>query len=183
MRKTSIHSLFKAFTLIELIVVITIISIISLATYMPYAHHQKKVLLKQSAKEISQSIVQSRNLALNGLNTGWGNVNVGLYFDREAQDLIYYASTGALTISTLNSDDIYMQKSLPAWVQVDSIAWKHEKTLFTFSSIFGTGSISQEVSWAIADDVIDINISYKGASSSVLQKTIHYYRKSHISEY
>lgn len=55
-----------AFTLLELMIVITIIGIISMATYMPYAHHQKKVLIKQATREISQSLSEVRNLAVNG---------------------------------------------------------------------------------------------------------------------
>jgi prepilin-type N-terminal cleavage/methylation domain-containing protein len=58
-----------AFTLIELIIVITIITIISLATYMPYAHHQKKTLIKQGAREITQSLSEVRNFALHGLSS------------------------------------------------------------------------------------------------------------------
>jgi Tfp pilus assembly protein PilE len=45
-------------------VVVTIIGIISLATYMPYAHHQKKTLVKQAVKELSQTLSESRNLAI-----------------------------------------------------------------------------------------------------------------------
>jgi prepilin-type N-terminal cleavage/methylation domain-containing protein len=59
----------KAFTLIELMIVITIFSIISLATYLPYAHHQKKTLIKQAAREVTQSLSDARNLATNGLST------------------------------------------------------------------------------------------------------------------
>jgi prepilin-type N-terminal cleavage/methylation domain-containing protein len=67
----------RAFTLIELMIVITIISIISLATYIPYAHHQKKTLIKQAAREITQSLSEARNLAINGLSTLSGaNLNV-----------------------------------------------------------------------------------------------------------
>lgn len=183
MNKKNIHFWFKGFTLIELIVVITIIAIISLATYMPYAHHQKKVLLKQAAREISQSLIQSRNFALNWLNTWSGNVNVALYFDIEAEELIYYASTGSLNIWSLSDDKIYQKKILPVGVQVDAIAGNSEKTLFTFSSIFATGAILQEISWNLSDEVVDIDISYKWANSPILQKTIHYYKKSYISDY
>ena len=45
------YSRYSWFTLIELMVVITIVGIVSLATYMPYAHHQKKTIVKQAVKE------------------------------------------------------------------------------------------------------------------------------------
>ena len=60
----------SAFTLIELMVVITIMSIVMFASYLPYAHHQKKTLLKQASREISQSLSDARNLAIHGLDTG-----------------------------------------------------------------------------------------------------------------
>jgi len=88
----------KGFTLIELIVVISIIAIISLASYFPYAHHQKKVLLKQASREIAQSFSEARNFSLNGLNTGSGNLNVGLYIPQTATFLAYYTSTGAFDL-------------------------------------------------------------------------------------
>jgi len=43
---------------------------------MPYAHHQKKTLVKQAVKELSQTLSESRNLAIHGLDTGSGNVYV-----------------------------------------------------------------------------------------------------------
>jgi len=72
----------NAFSLLELIVVITIIGIISMAAYLPYAHHQKKVLVKQAAREVTQSLSDARNLAINGLSeSGGSNLNVALLFE------------------------------------------------------------------------------------------------------
>lgn len=89
-----------AFTLIELIVVITIIGIISLSVYMPYSHHQKKTLLHQASKELSQSLSEARNLAVHGRASGSGNLHIGLYIASEGS-LVYHAyplsSTGALS--------------------------------------------------------------------------------------
>lgn len=103
-----------AFTLLELMIVITIIGIISVATYMPYAHHQKKVLVKQAARELSQSLSETRNLAINGLLSGSGNVNTALRFASGATKLEYYTYTGALAASY---DATFMksmkQKDLP----------------------------------------------------------------------
>jgi prepilin-type N-terminal cleavage/methylation domain-containing protein len=84
----------SGFTIIELMIVITMISIISLATYMPYAHHQKKTLIKQAAREITQSLSEARNLATNGLSTLSGaSLHVGLYFPPAATQIDYYTST------------------------------------------------------------------------------------------
>ncbi len=171
----------KWFTLIELMVVITIISMISLATYLPYAHHQKKVLLKQANREISQSLSEARNLATNGLDTGSGNLNVALYLDEQATQIVYYTSTGF--IDFLNMWQIYKTKQLPQGIQIDAIAWNSEKSIFSFSAIFGTGSLEQESSGIFTGDIIDISSSYKWSSSPVLQGKIIYYMRSYISDY
>ena len=99
MNKNFPHSR-SGFTLIELLVVITIMVIVLLATYIPYAHHQKKVLIKQWAKELVQSLTEARNLAINGLRSGSGNVNVGLYFTSKATQIDYYISTWSLDIAS-----------------------------------------------------------------------------------
>lgn len=166
------------FTLIELMIVITIIWVISLTTYFPYAHHQKKVLIKQAAREISQSLSEARNFAIHGLDVGAGNVNVALYFWSWATQIDYYTSTGTLNISSLPWE-AYKQKKLPQGIQVDSIAWSTGERLFVFDSINGSWSIS----WSGVTDEVDISISYKWSSSPVLQQVIKYYRKSYISDY
>ncbi len=176
MKKTLWH--IGAFTLIELMIVMTIIGIISLATYMPYAHHQKKVLVKQWAKQLSQSIAESRNLAIHWLDTGSWNVYVWIYFASGATQLDYYASTNNLDILSLPSNP-YKVKKLPVWVQVDSIAGSSDAVLMSFAPITGSWYISLWSAW----DEIDIQISYKWANSPVLQKNIRYYRKSNISDY
>lgn len=169
----------RAFTLIELMIVITIISIISLATYMPYAHHQKKTLIKQAAREITQSLSEARNLAVNWLSTAsWANLHVGLFFASWATQIDYYTSTWVLDIVSLPAE-VYKTKKLPSWMQIDSIDGESGEQLISFSAISWSWYLSNiAFSWAI-----DIDISYKWATSDVLQKTITYYTKSFISDY
>ena len=173
----------KWFTLIELMVVVTIVSIISLATYIPYSHHQKKILLRQASREISQSLSDVRNLALNGLDIGEGNVNIGLYIEENATQLVYYASTGSLDIGSLSSEDIYKTKKLPQGIQVDKVAWYSQGSLFYFTAVFASGSLMQKDAANFTGNSIDIQISYKGADSPILQKNITYYAQSNISDY
>ncbi|MDA9129454.1 prepilin-type N-terminal cleavage/methylation domain-containing protein [Candidatus Gracilibacteria bacterium] len=174
----------RAFTLIELMVVITIIVIVSLATYLPYAHHQKKVLIKQGAKELVQSLTEARNLAINGINSGSGNLSVGLYFGADATQIDYYTVgfTGSLNIASLPTNP-YKVKRLPQGVQIDSITGIDEETLITFDAITGSGTISSTNSSYTMNDIVDILVSYKGATTPVLQKKIEYYTQSYISDY
>ena len=176
--KADRNSLLPAFTLIELMVVVTIISLVTLMTYLPYAHHQKKVLVKQASKEFSQSLQDGRNLAIHGLNTWSWNLNVGLFFGSWAQEIIYYTSTGALTLWSLDPNNIYKKKALPKGVVIDSIDGISEDILFSYEAISGNISIEPSL-W----DEFDISFSYMWSSSPVLQESIHYYTKSYISDY
>lgn len=176
MRKFYNHD---GFTLIELMVVITIIFIVTLASYMPYAHHQKKLLINQAAREISQWLSEARNLALHGLNTWSGNLNIWLFFWSWATNLVYYTSTGTLSLWTLDPNDIYKAKTFPRWVTIDSIDGINTDFLFVYDAISGDITITPN----IASESFDIDISYNKSASSVLQKHIHYYKKSYISEY
>ncbi|MCT4617375.1 MAG: prepilin-type N-terminal cleavage/methylation domain-containing protein [Candidatus Gracilibacteria bacterium] len=57
----------KAFTLIELLVAISIFFALVITTYIPYAFYQNKAKVNITIKDISQSINEARNLAINGL--------------------------------------------------------------------------------------------------------------------
>ena len=169
----------RAFTLIELMIVITIISIISLATYIPYAHHQKKALIKQAAREITQSLSEARNLALNWLSTlSWSNFDVWIYFSSWATQIDYYTSTGTLDILSLPAN-IYKSKKFPQGMKVDTIDGSSGDKLIHFSAISGSWYISNT---PFSND-IHINISYRWATNPILQKNITYYTKSFISDY
>jgi len=169
----------KAFTLIELIVVITILSIITLMSYTPYAHHQKKLLVKQAAREISQSLSEARNLAVHGIDTGSWNLDVALYFWALAGELEYYVSTGSIDLVNKSSSTLYKTKRLPPGIQVDMIDGWEQEYMLNFSAITWDISIDP----TIVNSAFDIQISYKWASSLVLQKIIRYYTQSYISDY
>lgn len=169
----------SAFTLLELMIVITIIGIISVASYMPYAHHQKKVLVKQAARELSQSFSEARNLAINGLLSGSGNVNTALRFASGATKLEYYIYTEALSA---NYDATFMkimkEKDLPKWVQVKSVNTMPQDFFVSYEAILWASQNSLSTSWAI-----DIVLAYKNTGSPVLQQTVSYYPASFISDY
>lgn len=166
------------FTLIELMVVITIIGIISLATYMPYDHHQKKTLVKQAVKELGQTLTESRNLAIHGLDTGSGNVYVWVYIEAWSQKIDYFTATWALDILNLPST-VYKTKTLPRWVEVFSINGDEDQSvLMSFSPITGSWNLV-----GTSGDIVSFILSYKWTTSPVLQKELTYYRKSFISDY
>ncbi len=171
------HKQNLGFTLIELMVVITIIGIISLATYMPYAHHQKKTLVKQAVKEVSQTLSESRNLAIHGLDTGSWNVYVWIDLIPWAKKIDYYTSTWGLNLFI--AENIYKTKQLPTGVEIVSINWDDTTPVYmSFSPITG----SWEILWT-SWDTMSLIVWYKWTTSKILQKELMYYRKSFISDY
>lgn len=171
----------RAFTLIELLIVITIMGIITVSTYIPYAHHQKKVLLQQWAREISQSLRDARNLAINGLNTGSWNVSVGLYFGSWASQIEYftYPYGESLVLTDIGALEAYRSKDLPKWIQLEEIDGVTTGTLFTFEAISGAWSFEPQT-WS---GEMVISVSFRWSTESVLRKEIVYYPQSYISDY
>lgn len=183
-----------AFTLIELMVVVTILAIVSMATYIPYAHHQKKMLVKQGVKEITQSLTEARNLAINGINTWSGNLNVWLYFGSWATEIIYYTLPYTQNFNIISSSDInptaianaevHKVKELPQGVKISGVSISNTASLFSYDAITWSGRfLTEGIYTPPVDDIILIDVSYKGDTSPVLQKTIEYYTQSYISDY
>lgn len=181
------------FTLIEFIIAMTIFFIVSALSYIPYNHYQKKWHLRQGVKEITQSLYEARNLSINGLNSGSGHLAVGVYFDTtewENTHITYFSYPHSFTGTQITNSQtphirIERTKDLPVWVQIDSVAGK-SKFLVYFESISWKGryyfwdSVTKE---EFSSDEIDIDISYKWATSPSLKKQIKYYTKWNIADY
>lgn len=173
-----------------------ILGMMLMATYAPYSHYQKKALLKQWVKEVTQSIYEARNLAINGLDVWGSNVSVGLYMDTSDifnTKMMYYG------YNDLDPDfrpwdfptpwliDEIKAKDLPNSIQFKEIEWGSQ-FLFFFKAISGdwyyysneSGSFQPIVN---TDPNIDIKISYKWATTSILQSDITYYTKTYIADY
>jgi len=182
----------RGFTLIEFMVAMAVFFIISATSYIPYNHYQKKGLLNQWVKEIVQSLYESRNLSINGLDSGSGNVSVGLYFDTTDGNntaLTYFTYPHSFSWSQIDNREwgeiqIEKIKTLPQWVQIDTIGWG-ENLLILFSAISWEGSYYywDPARSIFTDEEIDIEISYKWATSSSLQRQIKYYTKWNIADY
>ncbi len=160
-------------------VVITIMGFVALASYIPYAHHQKKVLLKQATREIAQSLSDARSLAINGVSTASGNLNIGVYLSSGATDIIYYSVpyTESLTLTNLPAES-FREKPLPVGTHITKIKDATE-TLFTFAAITGSGSTDPDL-W---QDEFPITVSYKWANTPALQRSMTYYPKSYVTDY
>lgn len=171
----------SAFTLLELIIVITIIGIVSVSSYFPYAFYQKKVLVKQAAKEISQSLLEVRNMALNGYNSWSGNTHTALFISSWATELEYYAYPYQQSIDPNNLNENYRikKKVLPKGIYVESIAWESRDTVFSFTAISGSGSIVWPTN---IGESVSIIVNGIWSRTDVLQKELLYYTRSYISD-
>lgn len=182
----------NAFSLIELIIVITIFMIISTILYAPYSFYRKKATLRQWVKEISKSIYEARNISMNGSTSSSWNISIWLYFDSANKNKVTFLSyphsyTWAQITKTIWTNiKVFKTLSLPKWVQIDKI-WTKDNGLFFFSSIFWDWKYyyfdPSRQEFTLVGNKIDINISYKWATSNILKKTIYYYIKTNIIDY
>lgn len=182
------------FTLIELMVVITIIIIITMSLFEPYHYYQKKIKIKLATKDISQSLYDARNMAINWISSG-SNSSIWVYLDsankNKIQFLSYPYTFSWSSITPTISADIKLIKevTLEQWIQIDKIwvtsldtTWK-SNWLFFFNSItwsweFYTFSPNGNIPDENAK--IKIDISYMWSSSPWLTQSLFYYTKTNI---
>lgn len=190
----------KGFTLIEMMIAITIVAILSLTTYAPYSYYQNKAKLKITAREISQLLYESRNMAINwALSNSW-NVSIWVYFDNSSllnntiKVFSYPYDSDEININNMEWWNTKLIRSLilQPWVQID---WFNisglpdpDKTnlLLFFNSInwdikYYTWNPSKNNISGI--EKLSIKFSYKWSTSPNLQKTIDYFTKTNITDY
>jgi len=181
-----------AFTLIELLISMTIFFIIVIASYVPYNFYMNKVKVRNTIREISQSLYEVRNMAINWISNV-SNVSMWLYIDVENNPnlLQFYSYPYTFTWSQITNElgsDIKLVKSyeLIDWININSIDWQ-KKFLFIFDSISWDGkyyyfneSWKQKFVW----DEVEILFSYKNATiGSPLSWKLKYFTKTNIVDY
>lgn len=182
----------NAFSLIELIVVMTILFIVSLLIYSPYLFYRQKAILKQWVKEVSKSIYEARNIAING-STSWSwNLSIWIYFDTLNNDTITFFSyphsfTGSqITVIPWSEVKIVKTLKLPEWTQIEKIWWQ-DNGLFFFSSIFWEWKYyyfdPTRQDFPLINNRIEIDITYEWATAEILKRKIFYYIWTNIIDY
>lgn len=183
---------FKAFTLIELVVVITIMVLVWLVSYMNFAYSQNKMNLKLTAKDISQSLYNARNMAINWYDSNSWNVSIWVYFDKNSKNNIkIYSYNYNLNY---NSEDLLIDRNrkliknikFNKSIELNDVDWK-DRFLFLFNAIswswyyyyWDNNNIKKEFSW----EDISINISFKWAKTWNLTKKIRYIVWTNIIDY
>ena len=163
----------KAFTLIELMVVITIMFILSMMIYAPYQHYQTKQKVRNSAKVVTQTLQQARNLAINWISTGTWNTSIWVLFESGSTDitLLQYPHGEGVT-----SSSILEKKKLEPWVK---ISW--DKLLFFYEAISWSGTYYKN-DMIINDKNLEVSIWFGWAHSWNLNKKIDYYTRTYVSD-
>ena len=171
-----------AFSLIELLVVITIIGIVSLAAYFPYAHHQKRTLVKQGMNEVSQSLKNARNMAIQW-RTSWSwNLHIWLFFKDE--NTLLFQGYDLSATGSISDADIISKRNLPRWVTLTgSLVW----TEYFFEAISGD-MVKRKLENTTFTDISheqreEIEISFMQSSSDQFRRVLYYFTKSHISDF
>lgn len=182
----------KAFTLIEMLIVMMIFAIIVMGTFVPYSHYQNKLNLKLWAKEVSKSLYDARNMALNWLSSTW-NKSIWLYFDSTSWNnnkLTYFSYPYNLTWSSIDVvENSYIKKireiTLPKKVYIKDISGK-DNWLFYFSSIswtwnyyyFDSSGVKKTFTWELV-----VNIAYDNSGSDIFNMHIKYFTWTYITDY
>lgn len=184
-----------AFTLIELVIAITIFFMLVTMTYAPYNYYINKAKIRTSIREISQSLYEVRNMAINWAYSN-SNISVWLYIDAEGNSnkLQFFSYPFLYTwaqITNILSPDIKLIKTydLQPNINIIDIDW-YTKGLFLFESITWNGlyyywdSTGTRNNINIADNEIKINLSYKWAPIwSPLAWELIYYTNTNIVDY
>ena len=182
----------KWFTLIELMIVISILWVMMTMAYAPYSYFQKKMELKVAAKQIAKTLSESRSMAIHWISSSSGNLSIWVYFDNTTwknNELKIYWFPYSMGTWVILNDSLYLLKTIDIEqnIQIDMLNNDKDNTLFLFEAITGKWDYSYfdpvKNNLAVMNNKINIQFSYKGASTSALQKNIEYYTKTYISDY
>jgi len=173
------------FTLIELIIAMTIFFIIVTMTYANYAYYQNIARVKLSLKEISQSINQTKNMALNWYDKAWINQSIWVFFQTGSNIIKFYRFNHGSWI--IKPDDTYLikEEKLQEHVIINDISWKDNMMIY-FSAIIWTGSMYYfDSTWkhSYTGTWLDIGVSFKNATNFPLKRTLQYYMNTNMIDY
>lgn len=180
------------FTLIELLISITIFITISVMAFAPYGFYMNKAKVKFTNKELSQVIYEAKNMAVNGSAYLSWNISVWLFIDNSSVNKNSYSLLGfehdVLDSNIIPINGRVIQKySLQPWVQIEKFDWENKWIIF-FRSITGSGLVLKGDSFSTvgtteADNIIDIEYSYKWSTNSSLRKSLEYFQDTQIVDY
>ena len=203
------HKNKQAFTLVEMMIVVSLLFMLLTFAYLPYAHYQEKLKIRQAIREASQTILESRNLAINGYDKeiAWNFENraLGVYFslnDKENSKIYSYDIDNEFLDNDPESKiasiwEEYQTRKLPTGTEFEWVTIKNnvsdfqldavvEGVLFYYYPITGESdyfSVKSGRLEKIENDKIYLEFSYRDSPSPVLRKILQYDTRVHIIDY
>lgn len=176
----------KAFTLIELMIVITILMLMSVMAYSSYNVSRQISQLKYSLKELSQSITETKNLAINGYEKENINHSIGVYFNLDDKNNYTLYSFRYDSEIELLPENILEKRKLPENIFLSSIE-NYENLLIYYSAIHGEASVytfqGGRIQEITNNPEIEIEISYGNAQYYPFLRKLTYYKNTQIVDY
>lgn len=185
------------FTLIELIIAMSIFFIIVVSTYAPYNYYSQKARLNIVTKEISQSLYNARNIAINWSSDNSWNTSIWIYLDTTPWNntkIEYFSYPYSFSWSQIIPIEWWNIKKIKTIkfsgpVEINTVWWK-DNLLFFFSSIswswwyyyYNNNPIPNTRHVLNLENII-INVSYKWTSALWLTKEIIYNTNTNIVDY
>lgn len=174
------------FTLIELLISITIFLILTMMTYVNYAHYQNIAKVKLWLKEVSQSINEARNMAINGFDRNNINQSVWIFFDLNDKNVVKYYGFNFNSWVVLSQENLLKERKLQEFVWVEYLSWKNNIMIY-FSSIYWVPTIYyfdeslniQSYTW----DTIDMSIAFKSRNNYPLKRDLKYFKNTNVVDY
>ncbi len=183
----------KAFTLFELIVAISIVMILMMMTFAPYSYFQNKAKLKLSAREISQSFYEARNMAVSWIKDINWNKSIWIYMTTNQPDnnkIIFFSYPYNIDENSINNIELWDTKILKIKLLQDGIKindlWGSNSVLFFYNSIYWESKIysfDTIPKTEITLDEISIIFSFKNATTANLRKELIYFKGTNIVDY
>lgn len=176
----------KWFTLIELLIASTLFFMLVIMTYANYAFYWNIAKVKLSLKEISQSIADARNMAINWFYKNWVNQSVWIYFDTNNNNTIKYYTFNYNSWILLNEENLFKQKKLQEKVWINNISWK-DNVLIYFSSIYWVPSLFYfDIAGNLRNfdvEELDFSVSFNWNSNFPLKRELKYIKNTNVVDY
>lgn len=174
------------FTLIELLISMTIFLILTTLTYANYAMYQNIAKVRLWLKEVSQSIHEARNMAINGYERNESNQSIWVLFDTNNKDTIsfywFHFSSGI----TLSPDTLIKQRKLQDSVGIDFVSGKDSMLLY-FSAIYGEPTLYfLDDTWDFQEytgATLDISLSFREATRYPFKRELQYFKNTNVVDY
>lgn len=174
------------FTLIELLISITIFLILTLMTYVNYAFYQNIAKVKLGLKEVSQSINEARNMAINGFDKNQINQSIWVFFDLNNKNIVKYYWFNFNSTINLSEENILKERKLQEKVWIEYLSGKNNIMIY-FSSIYWVPSIYYfDESWNMKnfdEDILDITLSFNSNNNFPFKRELKYFKNTNVVDY